>query len=497
MAKFLIKQIFLKLQKVTFYNIIFYIILLTAILIITFKVASSGYTLIYFFLFLGIFVIVCFLSLIWFIDGEKFVIFYVICIPIIPLYQNFFPSEGRRTDINIEILFLEVLFLFALIVLYLIKKNTNIKTGYKNDFRVFNHLIFIWIVLNLISLLFSINVCRSFMMFLIGILGPALIFYLIANKIKVNYKMLYFLILSLFASGTMYVLIGLFKNFRQLTQIGEFIRITLRGNYGTNETIGAISFMIPLMFLSYSYYFSFSQSNVFNKIFRFVLFAFRVFSITWILFSVSRWGYATFLLTILLVILFDRGNLKIYQLIPFAISLFFIFSFFRETTELIIRRFTHTNLFTLESVYQASITNLRLGIWRNAWECFKEHIVFGIGLGNHLIISPMGYTTAHNMFLNILVERGIFVCIIFLGITVYFYKSAFKFMRNSKNYRLRRLSKFLTFSITIFLFWTLVGTDLIIATGYISAIKAHYFNFILGLQFYIMKLDSLNPENTI
>ena len=493
----MIKHIFLKLQKVTFYNIIFYAILLTAILTVTFKVTSAGYTPIHFMLFLGIFIMICFLSLIWFINGESFVIFYIICIPIIPLYQDFLQSEGRKTDINIKVLFLEVLFLFFLIVLYLIKKNTNIETGHKNDFRIFNHLMFIWIISNLISLLFSINIYRSFMMFLIGILGPALIFYLIANKTKVNYKMLQFLILSLFASGSMYLSITLFMSFRQIMQIGKFVQVIGMSNYGTNDTIGVISFIIPLMFLSYNYYSSFSQSNAFNKIFRFVLFAFKVFSITWIMFSISRWGYATFLVTILLVILFDRGNLKIYQLILFAISLYYIIFFFRETTELIIRRFTHTNLFTLKSVYQASITDLRLDIWRNAWACFKDHIVFGVGLSNHILISPMRFTTAHNMFLNILVERGIFIFIIFLGIIAYFYKSVFKFMRNSKNYRLRRLSKFLAFSITIFLFWTLMGTDLIISTGYISAVKAHYFSFILALQFYIMKLDSLSPENTI
>ena len=153
----MIKQIFPKLQKITFYNIIFYAILLTAILTVTFKVTSAGYTPIHFMLFLGIFIIVCFLGLNFFIDNERFIAFYIICIPIISLYQDFLPSNGRRIDVNIKVLSLDLIFLFALIVLYLIKKNINIETCYKNDFINFKYLIFIWIVLNLVSLLFSIN----------------------------------------------------------------------------------------------------------------------------------------------------------------------------------------------------------------------------------------------------------------------------------------------------------------------------------------------------
>ena len=491
----MIKQIFLKSEKINFYNIIFYTILLTTMLTVTFKATSSEHTLVGLLLFPVIFITICFLSLIFFIDREKFVAYYIICIPIIPLYQDFLPSK-RWSDISIEILFLEMLFLSALIVLYLTKKNINIETDYKNDFKIFNYLIFTWIVLNLASLLFSIDIYRSIKMFLIGILSPAFVFYLIANKTKVNYKTFYFLIFSLFASGIVFMLIASYIGFKQSREIGEFIRLTGKNIYGSNSLIGTISFILPLMFLSNNYYLNFSQSNI-SKIFGFVLFAFRVFSIIWILFAVSRWGYATFFVTVLLVILFDRNNLKYYWIIFLAIITFCAFFFFQETTKMIINRFTNTNYFTLEAVYKITLTNQRWDIWRNAWEYFKGHIVFGIGLGNHYIISQFGYTTAHNMFLNVLVERGILVFIILLGIVIYFYKTVFNFRKKAKNYKLRRFSLFLAFSITTFLFWSLTGTDLIQSTGYISAIKAYYFSFILALQFYIMKLDSLNPENTI
>ena len=290
------------------------------------------------------------------------------------------------------------------------------------------------------------------------------------------------------------MLIASYIGFKQSAEIGEFYRLTGKNIYGSNSLIGTISFIMPLMFLNDRYYLNLFKDNI-SKIFGFMLFFFRVLSIIWIFFAMSRWGYATFIVIVSLVILFDRNNLKIYWILFLVIISFYGFIFFEDTTKMIVYRFTQTDYFTFKSAYKILLTDQRWDIWINAWEYFKDHIIFGIGLSNHYIISQFGYTTAHNMFLNVLVERGIIVFITLLGIIAYFYKTVYKFRKKTKNYKLRRFSLFLVFSMTAFLFWSLTGTDLIQSTGYISAIKAHYFSFILALQIYIMKLDSLNLEN--
>jgi len=61
----------------------------------------------------------------------------------------------------------------------------------------------------------------------------------------------------------------------------------------------------------------------------------------------------------------------------------------------------------------------RLEMWQKAWLLFKERPFFGVGLGNYALylVSDIGYRnpiTAHNLYLEILSETGVFGLLIWL-----------------------------------------------------------------------------------
>lgn len=333
------------------------------------------------------------------------------------------------------------------------------------------------------------------MLFLIGVVEPALVFFLIADKTRVSYRMLPFLLLGLIGSVMILIILGFAFKFVLATKTGVADIIWLRGGdiYGSNAVIGAISFLLPLVLMGSRYWHDYLPKSTF-KIFRAIFLLFTLLGISWIITASSRWGYITFVTALVLVLLSDRGYSKLRWLIPLTAVLVFIVFFSAQIREMITYRFTYGQPFVWEYILQVAREDARWGIWQNAWDYFKSNTVVGIGLGNHFAISPQQFTTAHNIFLNMLVERGIVVSTAFLAIIAFFAKLNFKFRREAKDPTLRRLSLCLGLGVVTFLVWALAGGDFIQSRWFISAIPAHYFSAILGLQLYIIKLDCLNKS---
>lgn len=447
--------------------------------------------------FLAISAMALFLILIWLINNEQFVSFFILSLPLIPLFQALLPRNVQN-DLGIEVFLLEMLLGGVLSILWLTKRNIGFSTTkYQKDFEAFKAIISIWVGLNLLPTVFSMDTYRSLMLFLIGVLEPVLVFFLIANKTRVSHKMLLFLLLSLIGSGMILILLGFAFKFVAAARTGVDILLLREGDiYGSNAVIGAIAFILPLVFMGSGHWRGYWPQSAFN-IFRAVFLLFTLLSIIWIITALSRWGYVTFATAFALVLFFDRGYPKLrWTILLTAALLLFImfFSFSEHIREVITYRFTYGQPLSWEYILQVAREDARWDIWQNAWDYFKDNIVVGVGLGNHFAISPQQFTTAHNIFLNILVERGILVSIAFGAIIAFFYRLNFKFRRKAKDQNLRRLSLFLGIGMMTFLVWALTGGDFIQARGFISAIPAHYFSVILGLQLYIIKLDCLNIE---
>ncbi len=93
-----------------------------------------------------------------------------------------------------------------------------------------------------------------------------------------------------------------------------------------------------------------------------------------------------------------------------------------------------------ESVLYKDSMDLRLGIWRNSLEMFKEHPVSGVGVGNFKIVYPayhqrahkdrvfretMRLHTCHNDFLQIAVELGVVGLLLFFSLLACIFSMVF------------------------------------------------------------------------
>lgn len=460
--------------------------IILSVSIIIFSIYTSYYlsTFIHILILITIIILLCFLILELFTGNELLIGFLIIFLAIAPSYQKMFPYNGF-VYFDIFDISLELFFVFILIILFLSKKVIYIKTRYKKILKGFNYIIILWIITNIFSTLFSIDIYRSFLLFIIGVLGPAFVFYIITSKTKVNYRIFNFLLLSLISSGIVTLLYGFFIRFRY--QYIYNIEATLNDlrTFGSNSEIGVISFVMPFIFVNTIE----SDNKYVNKL---VLSTFRILSIWWIIVALSRWGYFTFFIAFILTFFLDRGNnKKYYYFIIFFLIFVLLFTFSNNIIEMIIYRFSGGDIFKIDYIIGKTIEDLRWQIWENAFKVIKKNIFFGVGIGNHPIISPLGTTSAHNMFINILVERGILTCLIFIGIIIFFYRACFKFRKLSNNYQLKKISLMLSLGITTFIIWSLIGGPLIISTIYIYTLRSYYFFYIIALQLYIIKLDAI------
>ena len=297
-------------------NINFIIAIILGISISVFSIYILHYLdkFIYVIIFIVIFILFYFLFLKLFIYNELFIGYLIIFLPIMPMFQRLLTYKEKIT-IDIFVLSLELFFVVSLIILFLSKKVIYVKIQYKNILKDFNYLISLWIICNLVSVFFSINIYRSFLLFIIGVLGPAFVFYIITNKTKINYNTFKFLLLSLISSGVVALLLGFFTRFRYKYIFDRTVGLMELRMYGSNSIIGIISFILPFIFLE-----TIEGNNKFKN--KLILSIFRILSILWIIVALSRWGYFTFFVALILTFILDRGNKKKYYYLVIVILIF-------------------------------------------------------------------------------------------------------------------------------------------------------------------------------
>lgn len=99
----------------------------------------------------------------------------------------------------------------------------------------------------------------------------------------------------------------------------------------------------------------------------------------------------------------------------------------------------------------------RIEIWRDTFASIKKHPLLGVGIGNFTTVIGKNITaakkgaSAHNLFLDIFAETGIFGLIVFLAIFYEILKTALLIFKNSTD----ELYKFFALSAGIYLFWIL------------------------------------------
>lgn len=410
----------------------------------------------------------------------------VICISFIPIYNRYFTHQREgRFDFNINTLFLEYFLVLILFVLLLGSKTLFRKNLHYPKVKYLTIFIIIYIILTFFSVLLSQEFSRSLKLFAFGSVGPLLIYLIIVFKTPANFKVLTILIKSLLLSSFLYLIIAYLFAFRFGITADLLETRSGKNIYGSNAVIGSISFVLPLIFMNI---------NKTNKIIqnKFFLRTFTILSIVWIIISLSRWGYATAILSYIIVAFFINKSISIKTLLLFFALFGFLIYLIPGVTELIIFRFTgstSTDSFTMDNILNVTSGEGRLVRWENALSnVIWKNPLFGIGIGNNYLVDPFGSSDAHNLFVNLLIEQGIlpFIALMFVFISIY---RLVRKLALSTSQELNTLVLSLGIGILMFHFWSLTGGTYIQSSGIISAVKNYYFFIVLGLIGLISRID--------
>lgn len=140
---------------------------------------------------------------------------------------------------------LDIVLICGLTILVVLMKSTNQVHPHVKSIRRINLLLFFGVALNLLSVLFSADIYRSFLFFIVGMIGPILISFLLINKTRVNQRNLDFFLFSFIVSGIVVVLIAFFMLGRQIGA-GETGFLSALDAYCFSYCIGLLFYLMKL-----------------------------------------------------------------------------------------------------------------------------------------------------------------------------------------------------------------------------------------------------------
>lgn len=143
------------------------------------------------------------------------------------------------------------------------------------------------------------------------------------------------------------------------------------------------------------------------------------------LLTFSRGGAVALVIAFLFMSLFKKNGLSkmLFILMVMGVLAFVALNLFPETQGFIDKR--------LESASEGSG---RFDIWSNAFSVFLEHPFKGIGIFSFLTYNETvfgDYHYMHNTYLEILVEGGIFVFLIYMGFLISLFMTTFFYSKNT------------------------------------------------------------------
>ncbi|MFH1282069.1 MAG: O-antigen ligase family protein [bacterium] len=205
-----------------------------------------------------------------------------------------------------------------------------------------------------------------------------------------------------------------------------------------------------------------------------------------IIFSYSRGVWLASVISLMLAFVLMLRKKKIYMFV-FAIILVFVFLFNLKLKQ----RLTGSDIASRES------TQIRMHLWKSAIDISKDYLIFGIGVGNlkkvyHKYQSPditdkRAWSELHNVFLQVLVERGIAGFGIFVWLLIAIGKSLLMFYRREEEGTFNRsLSGAIMISFLGFLIFNITENALF------DAEVAMIFYFIIGCSFSLFFNKSVN-----
>lgn len=393
-----------------------------------------------------------------------------------------------------------------LLVLFIIRHKIKGKIVNK-DLKLFFQILLIWNLLHFVNISTSLNPTKAFIFYLMGVLGPSLFMYVLAftpSKIISIDK----LPKIIFATSVIFFSFGIFSYLYNIDKVGFFdlaLQRTSGGLYLSNYSVAIMALFFPFA-LNQNFKIKDKITTILKSIFLFGI-------ITMLLASVSRLGIILYPLYFLFYSIRSVKRLLVVTIILFVIfkgvNYYVDNTFGYDLIEMYSIRFSGGNTVTsYKDIKNATSDDERFRILDAIYEKLKEHplwLINGVGIGNYIEINKLEksskndyfkYSNAHNIFVNILIERGIFILFIFvvlilLLIPLYFQAKNLINPYHIDSYILKSAFHGILFCLVINYWYQ----DLIESSGNQTGLQAYLFFMNIGII--INLLNKYNHKKTI
>ncbi|WP_445755979.1 O-antigen ligase family protein [Polaribacter sp.] len=341
----------------------------------------------------------------------------------------------------------------------------------KNKMSALNKYIFIFIIFHVFNVLFSENIGNSLAITIVAIIGPTLFFYVLLGMPDTVFFNMQNLLKIIYGSVIIFIMIGLVM-YNYTSQKTELITDALINRTGGGLWLSNISTQILAIFFPFA--FSKVKFKYSNKIKLIVIILFLIL----LVFSLSRTGLIVYFIMLLLIIRKSKKKISFIILgFPFIISLIsfakYIYNF--DLIEMFSNRFVKEGD-TLETISK----DTRFSIYEESFEIVKGNEFIGTGISTFNKLNINNFSNAHNIFINILVERGIIGVILIIILFYFIFKLKEINLENfSENNEFIKLTKI---GILGFLLIGMTGNDLFVNSGFINGWSFYLILFVIGVN---------------
>lgn len=409
----------------------------------------------------------------WFITS------FLITLFVHPIFQKFSDSSmvgDTYGDVNFTRVQTNIVLIYILTLLILISKR---KFNFGPQAVLLKRFWITYIILGVFNVVFSIEVERSFFIYLISIIGPFLFLealLLFPNKVFTNVLLITKHIL--YAVGVFFILGFIFYYYKAFARgiVEDTGSLFIRGGGGiwmSNISTQILVLFFPLVLNQ--------SSQLVKPRIRYTLI---LFYIILILIALSRTATIVYPLIALIVLGTSREStfskiLTVFLILVIIYSLILVVypGLGVDVFELYAGRF-----FRKGDALETILLDERMRLLKVSLKTFISHPITGVGIGSFIDVNPMGFSNSHNIITNILAERGILVFTLLFFFTIYFYRLNTKCLRVANEISHIDFFKALRYGFTGFLLIGMTGNDLFISSGFVNAWPTYIIVLFLVIQ---------------
>lgn len=336
--------------------------------------------------------------------------------------------------------------------------------------------IFIFIVFffHLINIVYSDNVTNSLVIGIVSILGPAIFYVLLMRLPTELFRDNAKLLLVMFGATLIFLAIGvlMYRNtIKNAIVLDLLYNRTAGGLWLSNISTQILALLFPFIFSNINFRFS--------KIMKvFLLGGFVVLLVA----SISRTALVVYSIMVLLV--FKNHSKKYLFIFLGVIVLIGVFIFANNVLGIDLYELYAGRFDSNFSFAQTIEEDTRLRLYAESAGLFIENPFIGSGISTFSELNRSGFSNAHNMFINILVERGAIGLTLVLFFLRYWYKTNKKGRKSISDKQTADYNFFRLANIGFigFVLIGLTGNDLFVNSGFVNGWATYILLFLLAVQ---------------